>query len=170
MREYCDDVTVKRNDEISVEQSDEFSHIVISPGPGLPKDSGILMELLKRQAKHKPILGICLGMQALAQHFGGSLYNQKKVKHGVTAEMEVLSAENIFKNLPQKITVGLYHSWAVDENTLPTDFTISAKSNEGVLMAIEHKELPVYGVQFHPESILTHHGKDILNNWLSNNP
>ena len=160
------EVTVRRNDEISAEETDIYTHLVLSPGPGLPKESVNLMAIINRHVQHKPILGICLGMQALAEHFGGLLYNQKAVKHGVTTEIETLEHSSLFKGLPKRFTVGLYHSWAVNESSLPTELAVSAKSTENVIMALEHKTLPVYGVQFHPESILTQYGREMLQNWL----
>jgi len=167
LRAFCADVVVKRNDEITLEESDAFTHIVLSPGPGLPKDAGILMELIARHVEKKPMLGICLGMQAIAEHYGAELYNQEHVKHGVTTTISTAYKNRLFKNLPTQITVGLYHSWAVDENTLPEFLRSTAKSEEAVLMAIEHKFLPLAGVQFHPESILTDHGKAMIKNWLA---
>jgi anthranilate synthase component 2 len=166
LAEICTSITVARNDEISVEETDEYSHIVLSPGPGLPRESHHLMEIVNRQVTQKPMLGICLGMQAIALHFGGVLYNQQVVKHGVTTLITADKKSALFKNLPDQFTVGLYHSWAVREADLPAILRISAKSQDGVLMALEHKKLPVAGVQFHPESILTPQGKNILRNWL----
>jgi anthranilate synthase/aminodeoxychorismate synthase-like glutamine amidotransferase len=166
LAEICTSITVARNDEISVEETDEYSHIVLSPGPGLPRESHHLMEIVNRQVTQKPMLGICLGMQAIALHFGGVLYNQQVVKHGVTTLITADTKSALFKNLPNQFTVGLYHSWAVSEADLPAILRISAKSQDGVLMALEHKKLPVAGVQFHPESILTPQGKNILRNWL----
>jgi anthranilate synthase/aminodeoxychorismate synthase-like glutamine amidotransferase len=166
LAEICTSITVARNDEISVEETDEYSHIVLSPGPGLPRESHHLMEIVNRQVTQKPMLGICLGMQAIALHFGGVLYNQQVVKHGVTTLITADTKSALFKNLPDQFTVGLYHSWAVREANLPAILRISAKSQDGVLMALEHKKLPVAGVQFHPESILTPQGKNILRNWL----
>jgi anthranilate synthase/aminodeoxychorismate synthase-like glutamine amidotransferase len=166
LAEICTSITVARNDEISVEETDEYSHIVLSPGPGLPRESHHLMAIVNRQVTQKPMLGICLGMQAIALHFGGVLYNQQVVKHGVTTLITADTKSALFKNLPDQFTVGLYHSWAVREANLPAILRISAKSQDGVLMALEHKKLPVAGVQFHPESILTPQGKNILRNWL----
>ena len=165
--DFTSEVTVKRNDEIQADEADQYSHIVLSPGPGLPNAAGILMEMIDEQVAVKPILGVCLGMQALAEHFGGTLYNQDMVKHGVTTTIDTKPNSVLFHGLPESFQVGLYHSWAVDETALPKDFTITAKSTENVVMAIEHRSLPVCGVQFHPESILTEHGREILGNWLN---
>ena len=165
--DFTEDVTVKRNDEIRAVEADRYSHIVLSPGPGLPQAAGVLMELIDTQATKKPILGVCLGMQALAEHFGATLYNQEVVKHGITTHIKTQPDSVLFRGLPESFQVGLYHSWAVDETTLPNNFMVSARSRENVVMAVEHRSLPVCGVQFHPESILTEHGKAILANWLS---
>ncbi len=167
LQQFCDDITVLRNDEITPEETDAFTHIVLSPGPGLPAESGVLMQVLARQAERKPILGICLGMQAIALHFGGELFNQADVKHGVTTTISTTPNSTLFNGLPKSFTVGLYHSWAVKKENLPADLYITAKSTENVIMALAHKTLPVCGVQFHPESILTEHGKAMLSNWLA---
>ncbi len=166
-RLFCANVTVKRNDEISLEDVDEYSHIILSPGPGLPNNAGILMDVLKHYAHRKPILGICLGMQAMALHFGGSLYNQKKVKHGIQEVIDVDLNFTLFKNLPTKVKVGLYHSWAVSEEDLPKDLQVTARSAHGVIMGLQHNSIPICGVQFHPESILTDFGKEMIGNWLN---
>ena len=159
------DVKVARNDQITLAEIQEFDKIILSPGPGLPEDAGILMDVLKEFAAKKPILGVCLGMQAIALHFGGSLYNLDKVKHGVAENVSQLTKSAIFKNIPQNFEVGLYHSWAVNSD-LPTDLISTVISENQVLMAIEHKSLPVYAVQFHPESILTPLGKKIIQNFI----
>lgn len=168
--EFTANVTVKRNDEITPEEAEAFSHIVLSPGPGLPKNAGVLMDLIKHLANEKSILGVCLGMQALAEYFGGTLYNQQMVKHGVTTQIKTEVHSRLFQNLPTQFEVGLYHSWAIEETTLPSAFQITARSEQNVLMAIEHHTLPICGVQFHPESILTQHGKEIIGNWLGSSP
>lgn len=158
-------VDVYRNDEISLDAVDSYSHIVISPGPGLPLNAGITMELLRLYSCNKKILGVCLGMQAIAEHFGGKLYNQQTVKHGLTTTISH-SGKYLFCGIEQFAQVALYHSWAVDENSLPNTLIVEAKSAEGVVMAIRHRDWPVYGVQFHPESILTPQGYLMLKNWL----
>ncbi len=167
LQDLCDDITVVRNDEITAEETDDFTHIVLSPGPGLPGEYGNMMGIISRQIDKKPILGICLGMQALALHFGGQLYNQKVVRHGVTTQIITAPQSVLYKNLPKKFTVGLYHSWAVEEAGLPSELVVTSKSKNGIVMALEHKTLPVMGVQFHPESIMTEHGHKILFNWLN---
>ncbi|MDD2983106.1 MAG: aminodeoxychorismate/anthranilate synthase component II [Crocinitomicaceae bacterium] len=159
------DVKVARNNEITLAEIEEFDKIILSPGPGLPHEAGILMELLQAYGSKKPILGVCLGMQAIALHFGGSLYNLKEVKHGVAEKMQQEGENVLFKDIPKEIEVGLYHSWAVDEK-LPSTLKITARSENGILMAIAHRELPVYAVQFHPESILTPFGRKIIQNFI----
>lgn len=164
------DVTVKRNDEISIEAIEEYTHIVISPGPGLPTDAGILMDVIKTYQTQKRILGICLGLQGIVIHFGGELYNQKIVKHGLQEDISLLKTESgLFKGFDDSIKVGLYHSWAAEKDSLPADIEITAEGKTGVIMAIQHKALPIAAVQFHPESILTPDGKQILKNWFEEN-
>lgn len=160
----CEEVVVKRNDEIHLHEINDYDKIVLSPGPGLPKDAGIMMDLLEMYMGKKPILGVCLGMQAIAECLGGKLYNQKVVRHGVTTSIRTFPDNKLFQNLPSRISVGLYHSWAVTD--LPKELKMTAISEENVLMAIEHETLAVYGVQFHPESILTEYGKEMLMNFL----
>ena len=159
------EVKVARNNEITLAEIEEFDKIVLSPGPGLPQDSGILMDLLAEFATKKPILGVCLGMQAIALHFGGSLYNLSEVKHGVSEIAHQKAKSELFKDIPQSFEVGLYHSWAVDSN-LPSELKVTAISENDVLMSIEHQTLPIYAVQFHPESILTPAGKKIIQNFI----
>jgi anthranilate synthase component II len=159
------DVTVARNNAISIEEIASFDKIVLSPGPGLPADAGQMMEIIRIYASTKPILGVCLGMQALGEFFGGTLYNQSTVKHGITEQCRHNQNSKLFHKVPEFFDVGLYHSWAVDignANQLePTAF-----SENEVLMAFEHKNLPVFGVQFHPESLMTVHGKLIIQNFI----
>ena len=170
LKGFTPDVTVKRNDEISIEEVDQYSRIVISPGPGLPKEAGILMQVLQRYSASKPILGICLGLQAVVEHFGGELYNQKIVKHGLQEEIDILkTTSGLFKGFGNSINVGLYHSCAAKEENLPKEFEITAKGKTGVIMGLEHKTLPLSCVQFHPESILTPSGKQIIENWINAN-
>lgn len=165
LEQYCANIDVVRNDEIVIDKIEEYTHIVISPGPGLPKDAGKLMQLIERYANTKKILGVCLGMQAIVEYYGGKLYNQSIVKHGLSMQIDV-NDELLYKSLPKKIEVGLYHSWAVQKKYLPEVFKITAESKEEVIMSVKHKGLPIYGVQYHPESIMTNHGSQIIKNWL----
>lgn len=160
--------SVFRNDAISLDDVDAYDFIVLSPGPGLPSEAGIMPELIKRYGHFKHIFGVCLGMQAIGEAFGGELYNLPKVYHGVATPIQITdSQELIFKNIPKQILVGRYHSWAVVRETLPSDLMITAEDTEGVIMALSHKRYNVCGVQFHPESIMTDYGKQILRNFFA---
>lgn len=162
------EVEVKRNDSLDFDFINQYDKIVLSPGPGLPADTTNMLEVLQQFSSSKPILGVCLGMQGIANYFGGKLLNQERVRHGYQACIEILDETPLFTGVPKKINVGLYHSWKVDEASLANDFLITAKSTDDVIMAIEHKNLPIMGVQFHPESILTEYGLDIVRNFLTN--
>jgi anthranilate synthase component 2 len=159
------EVCVFRNNELEEVDAGSFDKIVLSPGPGLPQESGGLMALIGDYHLHKPILGVCLGMQALAAFTGAKLVNLDAVKHGVSEKMTISNPGKIFYGLPQEMQVGLYHSWAV-ELQQNSPWIELARSESGVLMAIRHKTLPLFGVQFHPESILTENGKQIIRNFL----
>lgn len=160
-------VVVYRNDEITLEEVAAFDHIVLSPGPGLPHEAGILNAVIARYASEKAILGICLGMQAIGEVFGAKLQNLNTVHHGVATVIDVTDpADVLYQNLPQQLTVGRYHSWIIDPATLPETLVVTAQTPEGHPMSIRHTDLPVYGVQYHPESILTPMGKTILQHWL----
>jgi anthranilate synthase component 2 len=161
-------IAVHRNDQISVDSVAEFDGIILSPGPGLPKDAGIMPEVIKRYAPSKPILGVCLGHQAIAEAFGATLYNLPKVYHGVSTPIHVTDfAEPLFKNIPNQLEVGRYHSWAVDtEGQLPACLRVTAVSADGAIMALSHTQYFVKGVQFHPESVMTPYGKQMLSNFL----
>lgn len=164
LESMCEKVDVLRNDEVSLERIIDYDKIVLSPGPGLPADAGMMPELIKRYAGKIPILGVCLGMQGIAEYFGGRLYNQTVVRHGVSTIIATAEESHLFRELPRQFEVGLYHSWAVTD--LPNSIRISATSQEEVIMAIESVDQRVYGVQFHPESILTQFGKEILRNFI----
>ena len=156
-------VTVCFNDAIPENDSPAFDAVVLSPGPGLPEESGGLMSFLQLVLGKKPVLGVCLGMQALAIELGGSLFNQQQVKHGVQEQITV-SGSSLFRGFPNQIEVGLYHSWGVTESE---SYEIIARSKNGVIMALENEEMQCYGIQFHPESIMTPEGKNILRNFLA---
>ncbi|MBL7815896.1 MAG: aminodeoxychorismate/anthranilate synthase component II [Saprospiraceae bacterium] len=159
--------SVFRNDKISLEAVDEYDCIILSPGPGLPSEAGIMPELIKKYAPTKRIFGVCLGQQAIGEAFGGELYNLPKVYHGIATPVKVVDKnEAIFKNVPSEIMVGRYHSWAVVKETLPAELKVTAVDTEGVIMALSHVEYDVKGVQFHPESIMTDYGKQILRDFL----
>lgn len=168
VEQFCDEVTVKRNDEISLEEVDEFDAIILSPGPGLPEDAGIMPALIKQYASTKKILGVCLGHQAIGEAFGAKLKNLNQVHHGVAIPVSITdSNELLFKGIPSKLDTGRYHSWVIDKDTIPSDLTITATDDEGEVMAIRHKEFDVCGVQFHPESLLTPDGLQIIKNWVN---
>ncbi|HEX8270610.1 MAG TPA: aminodeoxychorismate/anthranilate synthase component II [Flavobacterium sp.] len=159
-------VTVFRNDEFDISELEPFDKIVLSPGPGIPDEAGLLKEVIRTYSGRKSLLGICLGQQAIAEVFGGTLINLDKVYHGVAESIEIIvSDEALFDGLSKKIEVGRYHSWTVDRN-LPDILEATSTDQNGEIMSLRHKTLDVRGVQFHPESVLTPFGKEILQNWL----
>lgn len=161
------EVDVYRNDEIALNDIEHYSTIILSPGPGLPKDAGILNKLIQRFASTKKILGVCLGMQAIGEVFGGTLKNLNSVFHGVATPIRVLDSKDpLFKGLPERFQIGRYHSWVVDSEEFPEELLITSIEENQQIMSLRHKEHKVFGVQFHPESILTEHGKKIISNFL----
>jgi|SRR5690242_7903717 len=165
-------VDVYRNDKIPLEKIKEYDKIILSPGPGLPSESGLLLPLIKEYASSKSILGVCLGQQAIAEAFGGKLLNLKEVYHGVATKINVnekrsVSENDVFKNLPSELQVGRYHSWIVDKKDFPNELEITARDENEYIMALRHKSFDVQGVQFHPESVLTPLGEKMIKNWLS---
>lgn len=161
-------VAVIRNDRIRVEEVEAYDAIVLSPGPGLPADAGIMNEVIKIYSPVKKILGICLGMQAIGEVFGGTLLNLPAVYHGVATTATIIAPDEIlFKGLPGKIQVGRYHSWVVNESHLPENLEVTAIDDYGRIMALRHKKYDLRGVQFHPESVLTPEGKTMISNWLN---
>lgn len=161
------EIDVVKNDQLDFSTIPQFDKIVLSPGPGIPKDAGMMPQLLTEFASTKSILGICLGHQAIAEHFGTDLDNLSAPLHGVASKIEIVQADYLFENLPKKFTIGHYHSWVVSE-TISDDLEILAKDELGNIMALKHKKYDVRGLQFHPESILTENGKTILTNWINN--
>ncbi len=160
-------VDVHRNDEISLEEAGKYDKIIISPGPGIPDEAGITKELIGYYASARSILGVCLGCQAIAEVFGGSLLNLDKVYHGVKTAINVTDEdERIFRGVPLNFEAGRYHSWVVNEKDLPAGLRVTARDDEGMIMALSHSGYDVKGVQFHPESVMTEHGKTILRNWM----
>ncbi|MBC7912925.1 MAG: aminodeoxychorismate/anthranilate synthase component II [Pyrinomonadaceae bacterium] len=159
---------VIRNDKFELADVEAYDKIVLSPGPGIPSEAGLLLEVIKRYAATKSILGVCLGVQAIAEVFGGSLYNLSYPVHGRATDMQVLDEEEIlFNDLPRTFEVGRYHSWAINRESLPKELKITSKDTEGVIMGLRHTEYDVRGVQFHPESVLTQNGKKMIENWLN---
>lgn len=162
------EVAVFRNDKITLDEVSKYDTIILSPGPGLPEDAGMLKPIIKKYAATKKILGVCLGMQAIGEVFGGKLINLNKVFHGVTTPIQVIDKNDLlFKNLPDSFQVGRYHSWVIDNNDFPKELKITATARNNQIMALKHKKFNLYGVQFHPESILTENGRAIINNFLS---
>ncbi|WP_261511432.1 anthranilate synthase component II [Chryseobacterium paludis] len=160
-------VDVFRNDEISLEDIDKYDKIILSPGPGIPEESGILLDLIRKYASTKSILGVCLGQQAIAEAFGGKLINLSEIFHGVATTAELTKDKTkLFQNLSSGLEVGRYHSWAVDPDQFPEELEITAVDKDGMIMALQHKTYDVHGVQFHPESILTPDGEVIIKNFL----
>ncbi len=165
-------VDVFRNDKISLEQINDYDKIILSPGPGLPVESGLLLSLIKEYASSKSILGVCLGHQAIGESFGGNLVNLSTVYHGVATKIKVkpdrIKSENdVFASLPDELEVGRYHSWIVSEKNFPTELEITATDESNYIMALRHKKFDVQGVQFHPESVLTPMGEKMMRNWLT---
>lgn len=184
VKELDASVSVLRNDRFQMEALEAFDKIILSPGPGIPEEAGLLLEVIRTYAGRKPILGVCLGEQAIGQCFGGKLSNLSDVFHGVQtpvstkAEAYATKSGNgirpekdyIFNGLPDVFPVGRYHSWVVDAEGFPSCLTVTALSEEGQIMALKHREYDIHGIQFHPESVLTPDGKQILRNWLNGNP
>lgn len=158
---------VRRNDKISLTEVEQFDKILLSPGPGLPKDAGIMPELLKRYADSKNILGVCLGLQAIGENFGATLKNLDEVVHGLATTIQLTENDFLFDHCPANFKVGRYHSWVIDQQNFPEVLTITATDDKGSIMALKHKTLNVRGVQFHPESILSEYGETILKNWIN---
>ena len=159
-------VTVYRNDQFVLADLETFDKIILSPGPGIPAEAGLLLDVIRTYAGRKPILGVCLGHQAIGEVFGGSLTNLSDVFHGVATEGTQLQNDPIFAGLPRRITMGRYHSWVVDRDTLPACLEVTAESDEGYVMALRHRDYDIHGIQFHPESVLTPQGATIVANWL----
>jgi anthranilate synthase component 2 len=159
-------VDVIRNDELNLNDVSKYDKILISPGPGLPREAANLMQLIQLYHKQIPMFGVCLGHQAIAEFFGSSLFNSQKVYHGIATPIKFIEESNLFKGIPNEIKVGRYHSWMVDKKTLPSCLTITAIDSEENIMAMKHTEHNIQTVQFHPESILTEYGKDMIKNWV----
>ena len=169
-------VEVYRNDQIPLEKVKEYDKIILSPGPGIPREAGLLLQLIKEYASSKSILGVCLGHQAIGEVFGGELINLSTVYHGVAMPIKIESrlqsgrksklGNSLFEGLPDSMEVGRYHSWIVSDNNFPAELEVTARDENNYIMALQHKSFDVQGVQFHPESVLTPDGEKILRNWL----
>lgn len=167
VKELGADVTVLRNDQFTLPQLQPFDRIILSPGPGIPSEAGLLLDVIRTYGGHKPMLGVCLGHQAIGEVFGAQLVNLSEVFHGVATEGTQLGNDPIFAGLPRRITMGRYHSWVVDKESLPDTLEITALSDEGQIMALRHRSYNIHGIQFHPESVLTPQGHDIVRNWMN---
>ena len=166
IKELGVDVTVVRNNQFSLEDLNNYDRIVLSPGPGVPSEAGLLLDVIHRYAGVKPILGVCLGHQAIGEVFGAKLKNLSDVFHGVTTETTQIVETPLFAGLPKTFLVGRYHSWVVEKTNFPDCLEIIAESKEGLIMALRHRTHNIYGIQFHPESVLTPDGKRIMAKWL----
>lgn len=161
------DVDVLRNDAFDIESIAQYDKIILSPGPGIPREAGLMPAVIHRYSGEKPILGVCLGHQAIGEAFGAKLINLSEVFHGVQTPVEIIGNDSIFNGLGHEILVGRYHSWVVDANRLPECLEITATSREGLIMALRHKTYDIHGIQFHAESVLTPQGKRIIANFLN---
>ena len=166
LKELGAQVTVYRNDMFQLEELEEFDKIILSPGPGIPEEAGLLMDVIRTYAGKKPILGVCLGHQAIGQVFGAKLTNLSDVYHGVETPVHITTQDYIFETLPESFLVGRYHSWVVDTESFPSCLEITSVSDEGFIMSLRHREYDIRGIQYHPESVLTPNGKIIIKNWL----
>lgn len=160
-------VTVWRNDCFDLDDVETFDKIVLSPGPGIPSEAGLLLQVIARYANTKPILGVCLGEQAIGEQFGATLFNLPQVFHGIQTPAHIVADDYLFRGIERDILVGRYHSWVVQNEGLPDCLEVTAVSDEGQIMALKHRTLDVHGIQFHPESILTPCGRQIIANFVN---
>lgn len=170
VRELGAEADVMRNDKFQIGELEPFDKIILSPGPGIPSEAGLMPEVIRTYAASKPMLGVCLGHQALGEAFGARLTNLSEVFHGVATEGTQFGNDYIFSSLPPRITMGRYHSWVVSREGLPDCLEITAVSDEGLIMGLHHKDYDLHGIQFHPESVLTPMGRTIVGNWLGGTP
>jgi anthranilate synthase component 2 len=166
VRELGAEVTVLRNDQFEMSELEPFSKIILSPGPGIPSEAGLLLDVIRAYAGRKPILGVCLGHQAIGEVFGAKLVKLDDVYHGVATEGTQFGNDEIFSGLPNRITMGRYHSWVVARDGFPDCLEVTAESDDKQIMALRHREYNIRGIQFHPESVLTPDGRKMLQNWL----
>ena len=161
------DVEVVRNDQIELDEVDRFDKIILSPGPGIPEEAGLLLPIIKRYAPTKSILGVCLGHQAIGEVFGGTVSYAKQVMHGKQSVAKQVHPSKILKGVPEQFEVARYHSLAIIDETMPSELIVTSITDDGEVMSVEHKDYPIYGVQFHPESIMTPNGEQMIRNFLS---
>lgn len=166
LKELGAEVDVVRNDKFELKDVEQYDKVVLSPGPGIPSEAGLLLDVIRTYAGRKPILGVCLGHQAIGEVFGASLENLKEVYHGVQTEGTQLGNDYIFEGLPERVMMGRYHSWVVAKDSVPECLEVTAMSDDGEIMAMRHRQYDIHGIQFHPESVLTPEGKTIVGNFL----
>lgn len=166
VKELGAEVSVVRNDQFRLSELKPFDKIILSPGPGIPTEAGLLMDVIDAYASVKPILGVCLGHQAIGEYFGGKLTNLSQVFHGIASTISITAPDYIYKELPAQVQVGRYHSWVVDNEGLSDCLEVTSVSEEGQIMSLRHKQYDVRGIQYHPESVLTPEGRKIIANWL----
>ncbi len=167
VKELGAEVCVVRNDRFNLDDIDAFDKIILSPGPGIPSEAGLLLDVIRRYAGRKPILGVCLGHQAIGEAFGGTLENLSEVFHGVATPCHIIAEDPLFKGIAPEFEVGRYHSWVVSKENFPDCLEITAVSDEGQVMALRHRTMEIHGIQFHPESVLTPEGRIIIQNFLA---
>lgn len=166
VKELGADVTVFRNDKFLLNEIEQYDKIILSPGPGIPSEAGLLLDVIRTYRGRKPMLGVCLGHQAIGEEFGARLTNLSTVYHGVATEGTQYGNDPIFRGMPKRIIMGRYHSWVVDSTSLPECLEVTAMSDDGYIMALRHRHYDIHGIQFHPESVLTPEGRQIVKNWL----
>ena len=166
VKELGADVTVFRNDKFVLNEIEQYDKIILSPGPGIPSEAGLLLDVIRTYRGRKPMLGVCLGHQAIGEVFGARLTNLSTVYHGVATEGTQYGNDPIFRGMPKRIIMGRYHSWVVDSTSLPECLEVTAMSDDGYIMALRHRHYDIHGIQFHPESVLTPEGRQIVKNWL----
>lgn len=166
VKELGADVTVFRNDKFLLNEIEQYDKIILSPGPGIPSEAGLLLDVIRTYRGRKPMLGVCLGHQAIGEVFGARLTNLSTVYHGVATEGTQYGNDPIFRGMPKRIIMGRYHSWVVDSTSLPECLEVTAMSDDGYIMALRHRHYDIHGIQFHPESVLTPEGRQIEKNWL----
>ncbi|MBR6286618.1 MAG: aminodeoxychorismate/anthranilate synthase component II [Bacteroidaceae bacterium] len=167
VKQMGQEVDVIRNDKFELDELETYDKIILSPGPGIPEEAGKLLDVIRTYAGRKPILGVCLGHQAIGEVFGAKLKNLSEVFHGVATPATITKDDYLFNSLPERIMVGRYHSWVVDEEGLPDCLETTSTSDEGFIMSLRHKEYDIRGIQYHPESVLTPDGKTIIENWVN---
>ncbi|MBP5376779.1 MAG: aminodeoxychorismate/anthranilate synthase component II [Bacteroidaceae bacterium] len=167
VKELGAEVTVYRNDKFELSSLQQFDKIILSPGPGIPSEAGLLLDVIREYAGKKPILGVCLGHQAIGESFGGRLTNLSDVFHGVATPCNIVADDYIFEGMTSPIEVGRYHSWVVDAESIPSCLEATSLSDEGYIMSLRHRDYDIRGIQFHPESVLTPQGRQIILNWIN---